>query len=369
MLLEAAEGNILVAGSKIGRFQAFSAERRQTGAPALNAGLGRNITQHNMTQRQGYVAMDKLYNMSVFSKVVEMGSFTAVANHLDSTVGNVSRAVTALEEALNTRLLQRSTRRLAVTDAGRRFYERCAVILADIDHAEAEARDALTAPRGTLRVHCVPGLGRKLLTQAVLAYREEFPDVTVDMRLSQHMPNLLEEQLDVSVVIARALPDSAYVSQQIGTSQCVLVASPQYLECHPAPQTPEDLADHTCVLLSTVDYAPDEWRLESATDEVTFRPAGPHLCVNDMEAMAYALREGAGVGLLAAFSAIDDLRSGELVRILPAYHTYQRNVYAVYSSRQFVDAKIKRFVDALRDHVGGCLDAYARELNIASVVE
>ncbi|WP_176234290.1 LysR family transcriptional regulator, partial [Burkholderia cepacia] len=115
--------------------------------------------------------MDKFHNMSVFAKVVEMGSFTAVANHLDTTVGNISRAVSTLEEALNTRLLHRSTRRLTITDAGRRFYERSAAILADLEHAEAEARDALLEPRGLLRVHCVPGLVRDLVTRAVLAYR------------------------------------------------------------------------------------------------------------------------------------------------------------------------------------------------------
>jgi DNA-binding transcriptional LysR family regulator len=308
--------------------------------------------------------MDKFYNMSVFARVVEMGSFTAVANHLHSTVENVSQAVSTLEEALNTRLLQRASRRLSVTDAGRRFYERCAEILVDLDHAEAEARDAMPEPHGRLRVHSVPGLGRAHITAAVLAYRKAFPDVTVDLTLSQHMPNLLEEQIDLSVVIARTLPDSTYVSQKIGATQCVLVAAPEYLAGHSAPQRPEELAEHQCVLLSTVDYAPDEWHLQSATESVTFRPTGPHFGVNDMDAMGVALRAGAGIGLLAGFSAIEPLRAGTLVRVLPEFHTYARHLYAVYLSRQFVDAKIKHFVETLREHVGAQLDACARELHI-----
>ncbi|KXU93973.1 LysR family transcriptional regulator [Caballeronia megalochromosomata] len=308
--------------------------------------------------------MDKLYNMSVFARVVEMGSFTAVANHLDTTVGNVSRAVTVLEEALNARLLQRSTRRLVVTDAGRRFYERSVAILADLEHAEAEARDAMLEPRGTLRVHAVPGLGRQLMTRAVLAYRHAYPEVSVDLLLSQRMPNILEEQLDVAVVIARTLPDSAYVSQKIGASHCILAASPAYLATHPAPEHPEDLADHNCIQLSTVDYPPDEWQLQSAVDTIAYRPTGPHFSVNDMEAMTVALRDGAGIGLLAAFSAISDLREGTLVRVLPQFHTYERNVYAMYSSRQFVDAKIKRFIDLLKTHIGDELASYATELRI-----
>ncbi|TFY89115.1 LysR family transcriptional regulator [Pseudomonas kairouanensis] len=306
--------------------------------------------------------MDKLSNMSVYVKVVEMGSFTAVANHLDSTVGNVSRAVSALEKNLDARLLQRSTRRLSVTDAGRRYYERCKSILSDLESAEAEASDALLEPRGTLRVHCVPGLARQLVTRAVLDYRRVFPDVTVDLLLSQRMPNLLEDQLDVSILIARTLPDSAYVSQKIGVSHCVLVASPEYLAKHAPPQEPEDLRDHQCLLLGTVDYVRDEWQLKRAKGDVTFVPTGPSFSVNDMEAMAVAVKEGAGIGLLAGFSAIDDLRSGKLVRVLPDYHTHERNVYAVYTSRQFVDAKITRFIETLKERVGGELAATAREL-------
>ncbi|WP_414450842.1 LysR family transcriptional regulator [Burkholderia sp. 22PA0099] len=309
--------------------------------------------------------MDKFSNMSMFVKVVEMGSFTAVANHLDTTVGNISRAVTVLEEGLNTRLLQRSTRRLSVTDAGRRFYERSVAILADIAHAEAEAQDALTDPRGLLRVHAVPGLGRGLVARAVLAYREAHPEVSVDLLLSQRFPNLLEEQLDVAIVIARTLPDSAYVSQRIGASHCILAASPAYLAAHPAPERPEDLVDHACVLLSTVDYAADEWQLEGPDRQATFRPAGPHFGVNDMDAMAAVLRDGAGIGVIAAFSAIEDLRRGTLVRVLPEYRTSQRGVFAVYPSRQFVDAKIKRFIDVLKTQVGEPLNQYARELGIA----
>lgn len=308
--------------------------------------------------------MDKFYNMSIFAKVVEMGSFTAVANHLDSTVGNVSRAVSALEEALGARLLHRSTRRLSTTDAGRRFYDRCCIILGDLAHAEAEARDALVEPRGVLRVHCVPGLGRSLLTRAVLAYREAFAQVSVELLLSQRMPNLLEDQLDLSLVVSRALPDSGYVSQKIGSSCCVLAASPAYLAQHPAPASPDDLAAHRCVRLSTVDYDPDTWHLAGNDGEATFHPSGPHLSVNDMEAMAVALREGAGIGLLAGFAAIEDLRSGRLVRVLPERHTHARNVYAVYSSRRFVDARIKRFIEVLHNEVGERLAACARALDI-----
>lgn len=308
--------------------------------------------------------MDKLSNIAVYVKVVEMGSFTAVANHLDSTVGNVSRAVTTLEKELDVRLLQRSTRRLSVTDAGRRFYQRCTRILADLDAAEAEASNAALNPTGTLRVHCVPGLARHLVTAAVLEYRRLYPQVSVDLLLSQRMPNLLEDQLDVSILIARTLPDSAYVSQKIGVSQCILVVSADYLARHAPPVSPNDLQDHSCLLLGTVDYVRDEWQLKSQAADATIVHSATGFSVNDMDAMATAIREGAGIGLLAGFTALDDLRSGRLVRVLPDYHTYERNVYAVYSSRQYVDAKITRFIDTLKARVGAQLAAIAAELDI-----
>ncbi|WP_315856246.1 LysR substrate-binding domain-containing protein [Burkholderia cepacia] len=155
-------------------------------------------------------------------------------------------------------------------------------------------------------------------------------------------------------------------AHMIGASHCVLAASPDYLARHPAPECVEDLADHTCVLLSTVDYAPDEWHLQGRAGDAVYRPTGSHFGVNDMDAMSTVLQEGAGIGLIAAFSAIDELRRGSLVRVLPQFHTAQRNVYAMYSSRQFVDAKIKRFIDVLKVRVGDQLNAYAEELAITA---
>jgi DNA-binding transcriptional LysR family regulator len=111
-----------------------------------------------------------------------------------------------------------------------------------------------------------------------------------------------------------------------------------------------------------VDYVRDEWQLKSKAGDATFVPTGPSFSVNDMDAMALAIREGAGIGLLAGFTAIDDLRSGKLVQVLPDYHTYERNVYAVYTSRQFVDAKITRFIETLKDRVGSQLAATAQAL-------
>ncbi len=256
-------------------------------------------------------------------------------------------------------MIQRSTRRLVVTDVGHRFYDRCIAILGDVEQAEAEAGHATVSPRGIARSRRTR-LGAYADARAALAYRKTYPDVSVDLLLSQRMPNLLEEQLDVGIV-ARALPDSTYVSQKIGVSHHLggITRVPGAALVH----TPR-LLQHACVLLSTVDYAPDEWHLEARGTFTIGRRAS---CRRRHGRHGHrAVRDGAGIGLLAGFSAIDDLRRGTLVRVLPGHYTNQRNVYALYPSRQFVDAKIKLFADALKLHVGEQLAGYAAELGITA---
>lgn len=311
--------------------------------------------------------MDKLQNMCVFAKVVEMGSFTAVANQLNSTTGNISRAISFLEEELSTRLIQRSTRRLSVTETGQRYYLRCKQILSEVEHADAEARDSLCEPSGILRVHVIPGLGQTHVIKAAIAYREHYPDVSVELTLSQDMPDLLRGQFDLSIVAATTLPDSAYVSQIIGSSRSVLVASRQYIDAHGAPETLDDLARHACVRLSTPAYPADEWKLCNAAGDFVFNPPASYFLVNDHEAMSVALHAGAGIGLLTVYSVIDDLRSGTLVRVLPDFHTHPRNVYVIYPSRQYLDAKTKTFIEFMKESVGKRLDEQENEVCAYSV--
>ena len=300
--------------------------------------------------------MDKLRNMRVFARVVEMGSFTAVAKQLNNTTGNVSRAVTELEQDLSTRLIQRTTRRLSVTESGQRYYLRCKKILEEIDYADAEARDALSEPRGILRVHAIPGLGQKHVTTAIIAYRTEHPSVCVELTLAQDMPDLVTNAIDVSIFSATTLPDSAYVAQIIGSSRSILVASTDYIARNGAPEALGDLARHTCVRINTPPYSTDDWILCSDSEEFVFTPSDSYyFSVNDHEAMSVALRAGAGIGLLSAYSVMGDLRAGKLVRVLPELSTHPRFVYAIYPSRQYLEAKIKTFVEFIRQSVGRSL--------------
>src|ERR1700732_3242265 len=152
--------------------------------------------------------MDTLQNMRVFMRIVEDGSFTAAARHLNSTTAHVSRAISDLEAHLRTRLLNRTTRRIAMTEAGERYLQRCNQILAYVDEAEAEASDAHARPSGTLRIHAMNSLGQRYVLPVIARYQQAYSEVNVELTLAQRIPDLFDEGYDVSIVMATDLPDS-----------------------------------------------------------------------------------------------------------------------------------------------------------------
>jgi DNA-binding transcriptional LysR family regulator len=204
-------------------------------------------------------------------------------------------------------------------------------------------------------VHSIPGLGQKHVTTAIIAYRKEHPSVCVELTLTQDMPDLVSDAIDVSIFSAITLPDSANVAQIIGSSRSVLVASADYIARSGAPETLDDLSRHTCVRINTPPYPSDDWILCSASEEFVFTPSDSYFSVNDHEAMSVALRAGAGIGLLSVYSVMEDLRLGSLVRVLPELSTHPRFVYAIYPSRQYLEAKIRTFVEFIKQSVGHSL--------------
>jgi DNA-binding transcriptional LysR family regulator len=294
--------------------------------------------------------MDTLQNMRVFVRVVEAGSFTAAAQSLDSTTGAMSRAVSELEAHLRTRLLNRSTRRLALTPAGELYLKRCTQILADVDSAEEEASCAHERPAGALRMHSFASIGQQYVLPAISRYRGLHPEVTVELTLSQRMPDLFEGSSDVSLVTASSLPNSDLVSHQLGTTYSILCASPAYVHMHGSPRAPADLAHHECLILKTPALPAHEWTLEGPEGSTEMHVDGP-VQVNIAESLAVAIREGMGIGVLPVYTAIEGLRNGTLVRVLPQYKLQKTNVYALYPSRKFVDAKTKTWVEFLRAHL------------------
>jgi len=197
--------------------------------------------------------MDTLQMMRIFVRVAEEGSFTSAAQRIGITTAYASRSVAQLETHLRTRLLNRSTRRIALTQAGERYLARCEQILGCIDEAEAEAADAQVLPSGRLRVHSTTSFGQAYLVPAVVRYRTRYPSVGVELTLSQHVPDLIDEGYDVSLQLSTSdLPDSGLVSQRLGTVHSVLCAAPSYLKEHGTPNTASNRSTQQSVAHDTM---------------------------------------------------------------------------------------------------------------------
>lgn len=294
--------------------------------------------------------MDTLFLMRAFVCVTETGSFTAAANRLDLTTSYVSRAVSTLEDHLHTRLLHRTTRRLALTEAGQRYLQRCEDILSYIAEAEAEASQAHACPAGTLKMHAMTGIGHHYLIRAAAEYGKLYPDVNFDLTLANRTTDILDEGYDVSVIIARTLPDSGYISRHLGEVYSVLCAAPDYIEKHGLPTTPEQLNQHRCLRLVYSVMRLEEWTLyDRQQHPTTVTIEQTHFQVNTVDAMTEALKAGLGVGAIPLYACRKSLEEGSLIRVLPEHTLYPLGIYALYPSRQYLDAKTRTWLEFLRD--------------------
>lgn len=266
--------------------------------------------------------MDIFQAMRVFVRVVETGSFTAAAQALGYSTAQTSRLLSELESSLQARLLQRSTRRLALTEVGARYLERCRLILGEIEDANAEAAGAHLIPRGHLRVQSTTGLGIQLLAPLVARYTELYPQVHVDLTLSQRQPDLLEEGHDLVITLSAHLPDSELIGQPLGSIFSVISAAPSYLEGRNIPKVPEDLHQHRCLHLVDPLFT-DSWTFRDDEGEQVIRP-GNVFQVNVAEAMAKAAEAGLGICLLPDYVAVGSYQRGSLVRLLPHYRLHEK---------------------------------------------
>jgi DNA-binding transcriptional LysR family regulator len=306
--------------------------------------------------------MDTLQNMRAFSCVAEAGSFTAAAVQLDTTTANVSRAVSNLEAHLQTRLLNRTTRRIALTEAGKRYLLRCGQILAYVEEAEAEASDAHSRPSGQLKVHTMTGIGQHFVIDAIARYRKTHPDVTFDLTLANRVPDLLDEGYDVSIVLASELPDSGFISQRLGITYSIVCASPEYVRINGVARTPSDLLSHACLRLVSPVVQLEKWLFDGPDGQEMVNITHAPFQVNSADAHAAADGGFHRVGVLPIYAAIDGLRNGTLVRMLPDYRLQELNLYAIYPSRQYLDAKIKTWVEYLRGSLPDILAAHDADL-------
>lgn len=299
--------------------------------------------------------MDVLQTLRCFVAVAQSGSFTAAAELLDTTTTNVSKAVSSLEARLHTRLINRTTRRLALTEAGLRYLERSERILEDIREADEEAGTAQTQPVGRLKIHAMSAVGNHYVIDAIAQYREVHPSVMFDLTLTNRLPDLLEEGYDMSIVLARDLPDSGFVAQRLGITYSILCASPAYLHKRGHPDSPGALAEHDCLKIVNTVMPVENWVLEGPQGVETVTIALSPFHINTADGMTVAIKNGMGIGIQPIASAVEGLRNGTLLRVLPEHHLEELNLYAIYPSRKFVDAKIKTWVEFLKQSIPGVL--------------
>ena len=289
--------------------------------------------------------MDRFLAISAFVKVVETGSFARAAERLGVSVSSVSRHVSELEAHLDARLLNRTTRRLSLTESGRVFHERCVQLLADLEEAEESAGAATIVPRGTLRLTASITFGVRHLVPAIADFITRFPTMRFDVELSDRAVDIVDEGFDIAVRIG-AIGSQNLVGRKIGTTRLVCCAAPSYLARHGEPRTPEDLAAHACL---TYEYSSSRYVwpfLDRDGRERNMRIAGPIHANNGRFLTALAVA-GVGIAHEPDFIVGPDVIAGSLMPILRTFAPAPTSIYAVYPSRRHLSAKVRAFTDFL----------------------
>ncbi len=292
--------------------------------------------------------MDTLAGMRTFVTVVSLGSFTAAAERLEISKALASKYLAQLEARLGVRLLNRSTRTLHTTEAGRAYYERCLRILDEIDELEAALRDGRDEPRGTLSIAAPQTFGEHFVSDAAAAFVLAWPAVDIELHFSDRYVNIVEEGIDLAIRIGE-LEDSSLVSRRLSAVHLVTCASPDYVARRGRPLVPDDLHHHDCVRDRNYRRGA-RWPLMK-DDQTVDVPIRGRLTVNGITATHRATLAGAGIGLLASYMVEDDLAQGRLVRVLADYRSAELPVSAVYPHRLYLAAKVQRFVDFLAARV------------------
>lgn len=293
--------------------------------------------------------MDALSDIAVFVKVVDEGSFTAAAGKLNLSRPVVSKYISRLEERLGARLLNRTTRRLSLTEAGRIFYDRSRIGLQEIEEAQLEISSLQESPRGVLRVNSPMSFGIAHLAPLIAEFTARYPDVSVDMNLDDRQVDVVEEGYDVSVRIAQ-MPDSSLVARRVTACRHAVVASPAYLELHGTPRTPDDLRDHN-ILSYSYQASANVWHFIGPDDKPVSVPVAGTVRMNNSLALREALLGGAGIMRTPTFVIGNDIRQQRLVCLLPKYQAPEVSIFLVYPQRRFISPKVRSFVDFIAGEI------------------
>lgn len=289
--------------------------------------------------------MDRLRAYEIFVTVVARGSFTKAADALDTSPANVTRYIAELEAHLRTRLINRTSRRLSLTEGGEALYDRAKSMLEELAETEALATTASLQPRGRLRISAPLSFGSLVLAPLWPRFMARYPDVELDIGLIDRMVDIVEEGWDLAIRISRSA-SGTHIARRLGRSHNIVAASPGYLAAHGMPKVPADLAHHAC-LGYTYAAASDEWQFagpDGGLESVRVRWA---LRANNGETARVAALAGAGVIWQPAFVIGEDVRAGRLVEVLPGYRMPPIDIQAIYASRRHLSAKVRVMVDFL----------------------
>lgn len=290
------------------------------------------------------LTMDILAPMKTFVRVVEAGSFTAVANEQNTTQPTISRQIAALEVHLSTRLLTRTTRALTLTEDGRVFYEQAVRALAVIAEAEASVGGRRGKPSGLLRLSTPVVFGRLHIVPRLPAYLARNPDVSIDLVMSDTFTDLIEHGIDVAIRVGE-ITDPGLVAKRIGLVRRIAAASPDYLKKRKPPRTPQDLIDHECIVYTRLATG-NRWIFESDAGQVSVEVTGRYRADNS-EAVRDGVLGGLGIAVIPEFAFSREIESGQVRVLLTDFEPKRLPMHAVYPSRRFLPLKVRSIIDYL----------------------
>ena len=286
--------------------------------------------------------MDKLRAMSTFVRIVETGSLTAAADRLGTSATSVVRSLSALERELGVRLLNRTTRRMALTDEGRDYFERCRRLLGEVEEAEAALLARQVTPAGRLVITAPVMFGRLHVAPLVIDFLGEFPELRVELMLLDRVVDLIDEGIDLAVRIG-PLPDSSLVAIPLGNTRRIVCASPDYLARHGQPERPEDMAAHRAIRITGKSFDPD-WVFDD-DGQIRHLPAAGIFATNHIDCAIDACLSGVGCATFLAYQVHDQIAAGRLVRLLRPYETAPVPVSFAYPHARLLSSRVRAFID------------------------
>jgi DNA-binding transcriptional LysR family regulator len=293
--------------------------------------------------------MDKLTSIKAFAKVVQHGNFAAAARELRLSRSAVSKYVIELEQELGVQLLARTTRSVTPTEHGQAYYERCTAILSDLEEADLAVTRLQSEPRGLLRINAPMSFGTLHLGRAIAHFMERYPQLQIQLVLSDQQIDPVQEGFDVTLRIAD-LPSSSLIARRIAPALRVVCAAPSYLERRGTPKHPDDLRSHDCLAYGHLATG-NQWKLTGSDGEHWIHIPWT-LCTNNAEVLRDAAVRGRGIALLPTFIAGADLQQGSLRTILADYKAPEISVYAIYPQTRHLSVKVRLFIDFLVERFG-----------------